>query len=295
MADPPRDPAAPGAPAADPEDPPARDRITPSIWTRFGLLARWGELITPNQLSEAESIQARERRAGAVRPLAEVLVSRGILTRAQCEAVRAAQEVPHVPDNELAFCRIAEENGFLTREQSAAALETQADLIREKRIAPSVGQILVEQGVLREWMVKAVLKACRKKGFGLLSQIETSLRAAGAPLGAAEATVPPFLAGRQGKLILGAAGILVLFLLSRLFAGGGGPAGYPAHCTRPSCNRDFRTERTEATGIPCPYCAEKSGVSIYRCKDCGRTYPILDFSQTRTCPACGARNVERAP
>ncbi len=132
----------------------------------FGRIAVEQGFVTEGDVEECLAEQAA---TGDRRPLGELLLARGTITRRQMDAVAALQQQRMATEDPLTgrrredslFGRLAWRMGMLRQEDLNFALRQQAERARRGAYLP-LGSLLVQEGYLTEEQMQSILEVQRK-------------------------------------------------------------------------------------------------------------------------------------
>ncbi|MGV8073888.1 MAG: FapA family protein [Syntrophobacteraceae bacterium] len=113
-------------------------------------------LLNQKQISEALSYQHFEWNRGNSISLGDALTEKCLLTHKQLDALNKTTNFLVLRQAAKPFARIAIRNGFAVQDQVDRAMELQATLFKRNGLFKSLGDILVEQGVLSLQQKKAI-------------------------------------------------------------------------------------------------------------------------------------------
>jgi uncharacterized protein len=111
------------------------------------------------QIREAISFQAKERKEGRESLLGEILLRKGVITQNQLSCLVSIQELVEARESDLRFGALALQNGFVTQDQIDRAVEEQKKVFKEARSVKRIGDLLVESGLMTQEERDAILKS----------------------------------------------------------------------------------------------------------------------------------------
>jgi hypothetical protein len=180
----------------------------------FGRLCIDRDLVSMAELESALDDQRRLKSLGIDRPIGELLVARGVLSRDDAESVAAQQARIDPEQADVAFAHLAETAGLVDSHRLMRAMSRQRALWRETSALPSLAFVLLEDGDLTVGQVDALVQLMqrldersqrdRDAGHDLLADLTPTGRTGGGG-------TPGYLVTLEGE----EAGTLVLRLLTR--------------------------------------------------------------------------------
>lgn len=124
----------------------------------FASLALQYDMVSQEQLNEADRFIEEKKVSGVPCSLEEALLFNKIITQHQVNLLKVIRDFLIVRKKSEQFGSIAVNRGYATAQQIKYALVKQQQLFREKKIRKMVGDLLVEAGVLTVAQQQAVVK-----------------------------------------------------------------------------------------------------------------------------------------
>jgi DNA-directed RNA polymerase subunit RPC12/RpoP len=255
---------------------------------RFGKIATWAGLISLNQYNDAMAIQKEcLGLPGRIPSLAEIMIQKKFLTRAQVEAVLQARVEAADDPSDDEFGKLAMDKSGLTQARYISARQVQLEYSTKKREVPPLPVVVYEKRYMQEKEIQAVLQYQEQQRRGQNYRIKKELEGQVVPTSERLFGVKGS-AGRRTRLIgAGLAGlVLLVFLIVSLWGTGDLVL---SKCTNPKCGKRYTEKLKSDWPVYCPACKERTIEPFAVCLKCGEEFTIANIaSLTNKCPKCGS-------
>ena len=148
----------------------------------FGKILIDRGLITREQLDEAIAVREKLLAVGLDRRIGEILVNRRLISQDVADEIGNQQKTVDSGGGESVLGRLAVQTGLISQAQLNRALELQRAWFQESGVAPTLGYILVEEGLLTVQQLDALI--------AVQNRVKTRRRAAGAGAGVGGERMP---------------------------------------------------------------------------------------------------------
>ncbi len=240
----------------------------------FGQQALELDFVTPEQLEECLALRTKSIADDAPMALADILVERKHCTDVQIEAVQLRVRFIELRDQDRAFGKQCVKQGWISLQQLDSALEIQRKIFLKKKKIRSLGEILVQKGMLAPEIQEKVVAMFGSGGASAMPAAAT----------------PPAPSAPVGDLIPAAVLDSIPDEPDQVPAppppGGAPPTGDPTEMRAPAPGTQ-KVALPGPRGAPrkaCPLCKTLvlSGLSL--CPTCGAPF----------CPQCGGASPARS-
>ncbi len=255
---------------------------------RFGKIAVWGELISPNQYTETLNSQRQiGRNSARVPSMGDLLVRERAITRKQFAAVLRMRTQGWQDDAEQDFGELVVSRNLLSRERLIELKRAQIAIAEKGETPPPLSLLAFEKRLLSEKETVILLQAQARNGKGLLAALRAEIGEVASPT--------TLILGRKGsrerKLRLGIAVALVPIMLILIAGRIAADRVYVA--TQCNACRDIRSARLDSKWpMECRKCEGQQVYPLYICRRCADKFTVQKpGSRGLECPHCKSDNI----
>jgi len=253
---------------------------------RFAQWAKWSSLITPYQYEVAFLKQNRQIQEGKPPlPIHEILIQQGALTERQAVRLLEFLSLPRPDEQDGEFVRTLLATTRVDPEKLGRVQQLQMKAATRQHEVPPLCQLLVEQRVINEAQMLAVLRLQQQSGRGALHLAhEMVVRPTRrTQFGALRAALSLRNPRTRAALV-----ILVVFLLGLGVWWRQAAANVPRMYVRClDCGFVSEVRWSNTFPVKCPHCGRVRAVYLKVCSN-GHLFPSQSPFEPEPCPVCGS-------